>query len=154
MDEKNYKTIAVNRQAQHEYFVLEKYEAGIVLTGDEVKSVKNGNVNLKDSFIFAEYNTLVIKNMHISVYEKSDGFAIKNAKRDRKLLMKKSEVLKLKQKVEKAGLTLIPLKIYLKGALIKFEIALCKGKHIYDKKADLIEKDNKRAVERQLKNYK
>lgn len=148
------KTIAVNRQATHEYFVQERYEAGIVLTGDEVKSVKNGNVNLKDSFIYAENNALVIKNMHISVYEKSDGFAIKDAKRDRKLLMKKLEILRLRQKVEKAGLTLIPLKIYLKGSLIKFEIGLCKGKHVYDKKADLMSKDNKRDVERQLKNYR
>ncbi len=148
------KTIAVNRQATHEYFVQERYEAGIVLTGDEVKSVKNGNINLKDSFIYAENNALIIKNMHISVYEKSDGFAIKDAKRDRKLLMKKLEILRLRQKVEKAGLTLIPLKIYLKGSLIKFEIGLCKGKHVYDKKADLMSKDNKRDVERQLKNYR
>lgn len=148
------KTIAVNRQATHEYFVQERFEAGIVLTGDEVKSVKNGNVNLKDSFIYAENNALIIKNMHISVYEKSDGFAIKDAKRDRKLLMKKLEILRLRQKVEKAGLTLIPLKIYLKGSLIKFEIGLCKGKHVYDKKADLMSKDNKRDVERQLKNYR
>ncbi len=153
MDKNTEKDLAVNRQAYHEYFVLEKYEAGIVLTGDEVKSVKMGNVNLKDSFVFAEKNSLVIKNMHIAVYEKINGFSVKDAKRDRELLMHKLEVLKLRQKVEKAGLTLIPTRIYLKGSLIKFEIALCKGKHTYDKKADLMEKDNKRYVERQLKNY-
>lgn len=148
------KVLATNKSAFHDYFVLEKYEAGIVLTGDEVKSVKHGNINLKDSFIFAEGNTLVIKNMHISVYEKSDGFALKETRRDRKLLMHKLEVLRISQKVEKKGLTLVPIRVYLKGSLIKFEIALCQGKHTFDKKKDLMDKDNKRDVLRQLKNYK
>ena len=152
MKENTEKVLSNNRSAYHDYSVLEKFEAGIILTGDEVKSVKNGNLNLKDSFIFAENNSLVIKNMHISRYEKVDGFSINDTRRDRKLLMHKLEVLKISQKVERKGLTLIPLKLYLKGALIKVELGLCQGKHTYDKKKDLMEKDNKRFVERQLKN--
>ncbi len=152
MKENTEKVLSNNRSAYHDYSVLEKFEAGIVLTGDEVKSVKRGNLNLKDSFIFAENNSLVIKNMHISRYEKVDGFSLNDTRRDRKLLMHKLEVLKISQKVERKGLTLIPLKIYLKGALVKVELGLCQGKHTYDKKKDLMEKDNKRFVERQLKN--
>ena len=148
------KVLITNRQAGHEYFILEKYEAGIVLSGDEVKSIKMGNANLKEAFIYAETGGLVIKNMHVSTYEKTDGFTKHDTRRDRKLLMHKLEVLRLKQKVEKKGLTLIPLRIYLKGALIKVELGLCQGKHTFDKKQDLMDKDNKRFVERQLKNYR
>ena len=148
------KVLITNRQAGHEYFILEKYEAGIVLGGDEVKSIKMGNANLKEAFIYAEDGGLVIKNMHVSAYEKTDGFTKHDTRRDRKLLMHKLEVLRLKQKVEKKGLTLIPLRIYLKGALIKVELGLCQGKHTFDKKQDLMDKDNKRFVERQLKNYR
>ena len=148
------KVLITNRQAGHEYFILEKYEAGIVLGGDEVKSIKMGNANLKEAFIYAEDGGLVIKNMPVSAYEKTDGFTKHDTRRDRKLLMHKLEILRLKQKVEKKGLTLIPLRIYLKGALIKVELGLCQGKHTFDKKQDLMDKDNKRFVERQLKNYR
>ena len=148
------KVLITNRQAGHEYFILEKYEAGIVLSGDEVKSIKMGNANLKEAFIYAETGGLVIKNMHVSTYEKTDGFTKHDTRRDRKLLMHKLEILRLKQKVEKKGLTLIPLRIYLKGALIKVELGLCQGKHTFDKKQDLMDKDSKRFVERQLKNYR
>ena len=148
------KVLITNRQAGHEYFILEKFEAGIVLSGDEVKSIKMGNANLKEAFIYAETGGLVIKNMHVSTYEKTDGFTKHDTRRDRKLLMHKLEILRLKQKVEKKGLTLIPLRIYLKGALIKVELGLCQGKHTFDKKQDLMDKDNKRFVERQLKNYR
>ena len=148
------KVLITNRQAGHEYFILEKYEAGIVLSGDEVKSIKMGNANLKEAFIYAETGGLVIKNMHVSTYEKTDGFTKHDTRRDRKLLMHKLEILRLKQKVEKKGLTLIPLRIYLKNALIKVELGLCQGKHTFDKKQDLMDKDNKRFVERQLKNYR
>ena len=113
-----------------------------------------GNANLKEAFIYAETGGLVIKNMHVSTYEKTDGFTKHDTRRDRKLLMHKLEILRLKQKVEKKGLTLIPLRIYLKGALIKVELGLCQGKHTFDKKQDLMDKDNKRFVERQLKNYR
>ena len=148
------KVLITNRQAGHEYFILEKFEAGIVLSGDEVKSIKMGNANLKEAFIYAETGGLVIKNMHVSTYEKTDGFTKHDTRRDRKLLMHKLEILRLKQKVEKKGLTLIPLRIYLKDALIKVELGLCQGKHTFDKKQDLMDKDNKRFVERQLKNYR
>jgi SsrA-binding protein len=148
------RVLITNRQAGHEYFILEKFEAGIVLSGDEVKSIKMGNANLREAFIYAENSCLVIKNMHVSSYEKTDGFTKHDTRRDRKLLMHKLEILRLKQKVEKKGLTLIPLRIYLKGALIKVELGLCQGKHTFDKKQDLMDKDNKRFVERQLKNYR
>ena len=148
------KVLITNRQAGHEYFILEKYEAGIVLSGDEVKSIKMGNANLKEAFIYAETGGLVIKNMHVSTYEKTDGFTKHDTRRDRKLLMHKLEILRLTQKVERKGLTLIPLKMYLNGALIKVELGLCQGKHTFDKKKDLMEKDNKRLLEREIKNHR
>ena len=110
--DKTNKTLVHNRQASHEYFILERYEVGMCLTGDEVKSVKAGNANLKEAFIYAEDGGIVIKNMHISPYEKTDGFTKNSPRRDRKLLMHKQEILKVRQKVEKKGLTLIPLSMY------------------------------------------
>ena len=149
MDEK---TICLNRQASHEYFILECYEAGIVLEGSEVKSLRLGNVNLKDSFCIMQNNELVIKNMHIALYDKAGAFSTKDSKRDRKLLLHKGEILKINSKVSQKGLTLIPLKLYFKQALIKMELGLCQGKHTFDKKRSLMEKDIKREVERQIKN--
>ena len=151
--DKTNKTLVQNRQASHEYFILERFEVGMCLTGDEVKSIKSGNANLKEAFIYAEDGGIVIKNMHVSPYEKTDGFTKNSPRRDRKLLMHKQEILKVRQKVEKKGLTLIPLSLYLKGALIKMEVGLCQGKHTYDKKKTLMEKDNQRYMERQIKNY-
>jgi len=148
------KTICLNRQATHEYFILEKYEAGIVLDGGEVKSLRLGNVNLKDSFCIMQNNELVIKNMHIAVYEKAGAFNVKDSRRDRKLLLHREEITKLNAKITQKGLTLIPLKLYFKQALIKMELGLCQGKHTYDKKRSLMEKDIKRENERQLKNYR
>ena len=148
------KTICLNRQATHEYFILEKYEAGIVLDGGEVKSLRLGNVNLKDSFCIMQNNELVIKNMHIAVYEKAGAFNVKDSRRDRKLLLHRDEITKLNAKITQNGLTLIPLKLYFKQALIKMELGLCQGKHTYDKKRSLMEKDLKRENERQLKNYR
>ena len=148
------KTITTNRQAFHDYFVLEKIEAGIVLEGSEVKSLRGGNVNLKDAFCVEDDGELIIKNMHIAVYDKSGAFNTREAKRDRKLLVHKQELLKLRQKVNQKGLTLIPLRLYFKQALIKVELALCQGKHTYDKKRVLMEKDIKRESQRDVKNYK
>lgn len=148
------KTICLNRQATHEYFILERYEAGIVLDGGEVKSLRLGNVNLKDSFCIMQNNELVIKNMHIAVYEKAGAFNVKDSRRDRKLLLHREEIVKLNAKITQKGLTLIPLKLYFKQALIKMELGLCQGKHTYDKKRSLMEKDIKRENERQLKNYR
>ena len=148
------KTICLNRQATHEYFILERYEAGIVLEGSEVKSLRLGNANLKDSFCIMQNGELVIKNMHIALYDKSGAFNTKDSKRDRKLLLHKSEILKINAKVSQKGLTLIPLKIYFKDALIKMELGLCQGKHTFDKKRSIMEKDLKRESERQIKNYR
>ena len=148
------KTICLNRQASHEYFILERYEAGIVLDGGEVKSLRLGNVNLKDSFCIMQNNELVIKNMHIAVYEKAGAYNVKDSRRDRKLLLHREEIIKLNAKITQKGLTLIPLKLYFKHALIKMELGLCQGKHTYDKKRSIMEKDIKRENERQLKNYR
>lgn len=148
------KTICLNRQATHEYFILERYEAGIVLEGGEVKSLRLGNVNLKDSFCIMQNGELVIKNMHIALYDKAGAFSTKDSKRDRKLLLHKGEILKINAKVSQKGLTLIPLKLYFKQALIKMELGLCQGKHTFDKKRSIMEKDIKRESERQIKNYR
>ena len=146
--------ISLNRSATHDYFIVDRYEAGIVLDGGEVKSLRAGNVNLKDSFCLVYNGELIIKNMHIAVYDKSGAFNVKDAKRDRKLLLHKNEIIRLKQDVEKKGLTLVPLKIYFKQALIKMELGLCKGKHTYDKKRSIMEKDISREKEREIKNFR
>ncbi len=148
------KIICQNRQASHEYFILERIEAGIVLDGGEVKSVRLGNVNLKDSFCLINSSELFVKNMHIATYEKAGAFNTKNSKRDRKLLVHKSELIKLGSKISQKGLTLVPLKMYFKGALIKMELGLCQGKHTYDKKKATMEKDIKRLAQREMKNYR
>ena len=148
------KIISTNRVASHEYFILDRIEAGIVLEGAEVKSLRKGSCNLKDSFCSVYGFEMYIKNMHIPVYDKSGAFNTNDSKRDRKLLLKKMEILKLSQKVEQKGLTLVPLKIYFKDALVKIELGLCQGKHVYDKKRDKQEKDLKREKEREIKNYK
>lgn len=145
------KVLCLNRVATHEYFILDRIEAGMVLDGGEVKSLRKGNGNLKDSFCMVVNGEMIIKNMHISVYEQSGAFNVKDSKRDRKLLLHKSEIIKLSSKVNEKGLTLVPLKIYLKQSLIKMELGLCQGKHTYDKKRDLMEKDIKRQTERYLK---
>ena len=148
------KIITTNRVASHEYFILERIEAGIVLDGGEVKSVRQNQVNLKDSFCFITGGELFIKNMHITVYDKAGAFNVKDAKRDRKLLVKKDELIKIGAKIAQKGLTLVPLKMYFKKALIKVELGLCQGKHTYDKKRSIMEKDLKREKDRQLKNYR
>ncbi len=148
------KTISLNRIATHEYFVLDRVEAGIVLDGGEVKSLRAGSVNLTDSFCLVVNGQLIIKNMHIAVYEKSGAFNVKDSRRDRKLLLHKNEIRKLRQEIEKKGLTLVPLKLYFKQSLIKLELGLCKGKHTYDKKRSLMEKDISREKEREIKNYR
>ena len=148
------KVITLNRSASHEYFILERIEAGIVLDGGEVKSIRQNQVNLKDSFCFITGGELFIKNMHIAVYDKAGAFNVKDAKRDRKLLVKKEELIKIGAKIAQKGLTLVPLKMYFKKALIKVELGLCQGKHTFDKKRSIMEKDLKREKERQLKNYR
>ena len=146
------KIIATNKSASFEYFIEEKYEAGIVLEGNEIKSLREGNVNMNDSFCFVRGNDVCVKNMHIAFYDKSDGFTSKDTRRDRKLLLHKSEIAKIAGKINRQGYTLVPLKLYFKDALIKMEIALCRGKHTYDKKQSIAERDLKRSVDRDIKN--
>ena len=148
------KQIAYNRYANYEYFILEKYEAGIVLEGSEVKSLRAGNCNLKDSFCFLRGGELTIKNLHIPVYDKAGAFSTKDSKRDRKLLMHKAEIAKLAGKINEKGFTLVPLSLYFSGSLVKVEVALCKGKQNFDKKRTIAERDQKRALDRELKQYK
>lgn len=147
------KIVATNKKAYHDYFILDTVECGIVLVGSEVKSVRLGNVNLKDSFCsITQQNEVFVKGMHIKNYEKASAF-LEDEKRNRKLLLNKHEINKLATKVKQSGFTLVPLKVYLKDSLVKVEIGLAKGKHTYDKKESLKEKDIMRDTSRILKNY-
>ena len=146
------KVITTNKSASFEYFIEEKYEAGIVLQGNEIKSLREGKVNMNDSFCFLRGNDVSIKNMHIAWYDKSDAFSTKDTRRDRKLLLHKSEIAKIAGKINRQGYTLVPLKMYFKDALVKLEIALCRGKHTFDKKQTLAARDIKRATDREIKN--
>lgn len=146
----NTKTIATNKKAYHEYFVLETYEAGITLTGTEVKSIRAGGVNLKDSWCTVDNGELIIKQMHISPYEHGNIFN-REPKRDRKLLMHKREIMRLLGTVKQQGLTLIPLSVYFKGSLVKVQLGLCKGKQLHDKRVAAATRDANRTIERALK---
>lgn len=148
------KQIAYNKYALYEYFVIEKLEAGIALEGAEVKALRAGNCNLKDSFCLLRNGELTLKNMHIPVYDKAGAFSSKDSKRDRRLLLHRSELGRLAGKINEKGYTIVPLQLYFSGSLIKVEIALCKGKQNYDKKRTIAERDQKRALDRELKNYK
>ncbi len=148
------KQIAYNKYALYEYFVIEKFEAGIVLEGAEVKQLRLGNCNLKDSFCILKNGELTLKNLHIPLYDKAGAFSVKDSKRDRRLLMHKHELFRLAGKINEKGYTIVPLALYFSGSLIKVEIALCKGKQNYDKKRTIAERDEKRALDRQLKEYR
>ena len=142
MGTENFKTITENRKARHEYFVLESMETGIELVGTEVKSLRQGQVNLKDSWCSIDNGELFIKGMHISPYEKGNIFN-RDPMRVRKLLMHKKEINRLFGKVKQDGLTLIPLSLYFKGSRVKVQLGLCKGKKLYDKREDAAKKDAK-----------
>ena len=144
------KVIAVNRKARHDYFVLETFETGIELVGTEVKSLRQGGVNLKDSWCSIEGGELFVKGMHISPYEKGNIFN-RDPMRPRKLLLHKNQILKLGQQIRQQGLTLIPLGLYFKGSLVKVSVGLCKGKKLYDKRASIAERDAKRTIDRAMK---
>lgn len=146
------KIIATNKKAYHDYFIEDTYEAGIVLVGSEVKSVRLGQVNLKDSYCIVKNGSLELVNAHISPYEKGSFFNV-DSRRTRKLLMHKAEIDKLRGKVEIKGFTLVPTKMYFKQGLVKIEVGLAKGKELHDKRKTLADKDMKRSLERQLKNY-
>ena len=150
MEKKTIKTIAQNKKAYHDYFVDEKFEVGIALAGTEVKSIRQGNINLKDSYCKINNGEIFVVGMHISPYEKGNIFN-KDPLRDRKLLMHKREILKLFNNIKKDGVSIIPLSVYLKGPVVKGEIGLCRGKKLYDKREDMAKKDANREIERKMK---
>lgn len=144
------KMIANNKKAYHDYFILEKYEAGISLHGTEVKSLRMGKCSIKESFIRIENGEMFIYGMHISPYEKGNIFN-KDPLRVRKLLLHKGEINKMLGKTKEKGIAIVPLKVYFKGSLVKVEIGLVKGKKLYDKRQDIAKKDQKREAQRDFK---
>ena len=150
MENSKIKIIASNRKARHDYEIIDSYEAGIALKGSEVKSAREGRVNLKDSYARFIKGELWLVGMHISAYKQA-SMEPYDPERTRKLLLHKQELHKLYRKVEEKGVTLVPLKIYFKGHLIKIEIGLARGKHKYDKRAAIAERDQKREMQRQDK---
>lgn len=149
-DKESFKTIAENRKARHDYFILESYEAGIELVGTEVKSIRRGGVNLKDSWCSIEDGELFVRDMHISPYDHGNVFN-RDPMRMRKLLLHKRQINTLLGKVKTEGLTLIPISLYFKGSRVKVQVGLCKGKKLHDKRDDLAAKVAKRDIERALK---
>jgi len=145
--------LASNKKAYHDYFILDKYEAGIELKGSEVKSVKAGKVSIKESYVKILHNEVVIINMNVSKYDYTKVFEV-DEKRTRKLLLHRKEIKKLLGKTTQEGFTLVPLTIYIKKGLVKIEIALAKGKKIYDKREEIAKKDQKRDIERALKDLR
>ena len=150
MSKESKKLIANNKKAYHEYFLEEKYEAGIALHGTEVKSLRMGKCSIKEAFIKIENDVVIIYQMHISPYEKGNIFN-RDPLRPKKLLMHKAEINKLKAKIAEKGYTLVPVEVYFKGSLVKVQIALAKGKKLYDKRADIAKKDMRREAERDFK---
>ena len=146
----NMKTIAQNKKARHDYFVEETYEAGIELCGTEVKSLRAGRVNLKDSWCSIVDGEIFVNGMHISPYEQGNIFN-RDPMRVRKLLMHKKEILKLYGTVKQTGYSLIPISLYFKDSKVKLQVGLCKGKKLYDKRPDMAERSAKRDMERAIK---
>ena len=146
----NVKLIANNKKAFHDYFIEEKYEAGISLAGTEVKSLRQGRCSIKESFIRIEKGEVFIYGMHISPYEKGNIFN-KDPLRVKKLLLHKYEINKMAGKIAEKGYTLVPLQVYFRGSLVKVEIGLAKGKKLYDKRQDIAKKDQKREAEKEFK---
>ena len=144
------KLIANNKKAFHEYFIEETFEAGIELFGTEVKSLRQGNCSIKESYVGIEKNEVYIYKMHINPYEKGNIFN-KDPLRTRKLLLHRSEINKLIGKIKEKGYTIMPLKVYFSGSLVKVEIAIARGKKLYDKRDDIAKKDQKREAERDFK---
>jgi SsrA-binding protein len=145
------KIVSNNKKAYHDYFILDTYEAGIELKGTEIKSVRKGSANLKDAFIKIKDNEAYIENMHIAPYEQGNRFN-HDPRRTRKLLLHKKEISKLQKEVKENGLTIVPTKLYFNTSKAKLEIALARGKKLYDKRQDLKAKDAKRDIEKALKN--
>lgn len=150
MGKDSVKLIANNKKAYHDYFILEKFEAGIELVGTEVKSLRMGKCSLKESFIRIDKGEVFVYGMHISPYEKGNIFN-KDPLRVRKLLVHRSEINKMMGKIAQKGYTIVPLQIYFKGSLVKMEIALAQGKKLYDKREDIAKKDQRREAEKEFK---
>ena len=150
MSKESVKLIANNKKAYHDYFILDTYEAGIALHGTEVKSLRMGKCSIKESFIRIDKGEVFIYGMHVSPYEKGNIFN-KDPLRVKKLLLHKAEINKLLGKIKEKGMSVVPLKVYLKGSLVKVEIGLAKGKKLYDKRDDIAKKDQKREAERDFK---
>lgn len=144
------RTIAQNKKAFHDYFVEDTIEAGIELLGNEVKSIRNGNINLKDSWCGIEDGQIFAYGIHISPYEKGNIFN-KDPLRVRRLLLHKREILRLFAMVKQEGYTIIPLSVYFKGSRVKLKLGICKGKKLYDKREDAARRDAKRDIERAMK---
>ena len=150
LDKQSIKVVATNREARHEYFVEEEYEAGIELVGTEVKSIRAGTLNLKDAWCGIKDGELLVNQMHISPYDHGNRFNV-DSRRVRRLLMHKREIMRLLGKVKQDGYSLIPLSVYLRGSRVKVKVGLCKGKKLYDKRQAAAEKDAKRQMERAIK---
>ena len=150
MEKNESKTVAQNKKAYHDYFILEEYEAGIELFGTEIKSIRQGKLNLKDSWCNIVGGEIFVNGMHISPYDHGNIFN-KDPKRNRKLLMHKREIMRLLGLVKQQGLTLIPLSIYFKGSLVKVQLGLCRGKQLHDKRATAAKRDADRAIDRAIK---
>lgn len=146
------KVIATNKKAYHDYFIEDTYEAGIQLVGCEVKSIRAGAVNLRDSFVIIKNGEVFMLGAHISPY-KMGSYNNVDPRRTRKLLLNRSEINRLRGRVEQKGYTLIPLKVYFKDALVKIELGLCKGKELHDKRDAIKDKENKRNLDRVMKQY-
>ncbi len=147
------KIIADNRQARFNYHIIETYEAGVALQGTEVKSIREGKVNLRDGYALIRNNEAWLLNVHISPYQKAGDFFNHEPRRSRRLLLHKQEIRKLIGKVEQQGLTLVPLRMYFKRGWVKVDIALAQGKKIYDKRETIKRRDDKRAMQRAIKQY-
>jgi SsrA-binding protein len=152
MEERKNKSVALNRRARHDYFIVDTFECGIVLTGTEIKSVRDGKVNIRDSYAKFEGGELWLMNAHISPYDKASWYQ-HDPRRNRKLLMHRQELRRLSAKIKEKGFTLIPLSLYLKqGRLAKVELALAQGKNAHDRRASIIERDAKRTIAREMRN--
>jgi SsrA-binding protein len=152
-DNESYKVVADNRQVRFRYEILETYEAGIELKGTEVKSIREGKVNLRDGYALIRNGEALLLNVHISPYQSSSDYFNHDPRRTRRLLLHRQEIRKLIGKVEQEGLTLVPLKMYLKRGFVKITIALSKGKKLHDKRETLKQRQDKREMERAIKRY-
>jgi SsrA-binding protein len=153
MDKSETRLIAQNKAARHEYFIEEVYEAGLVLSGTEVKSIRQGRVNLKDSFSYIKDGEVFVSGMHVSPYEQGN-IANKDPLRVRKLLLSRREIRKLREATQRDGYTLVPLNLHFSKALIKMDLGVAKGKKLYDKREDSAKRDAQRSIDRAMKKYK